>query len=137
LCAGASLAARAYRGESDLGEAMEQILGRMGQLVRPENPRVPNPVNPAEDFADKWSTEEGRKKKLEENFRAWLAQAQADFTTITSSRDSGFISEQVLKKFGTRLSPKLGEQLVYSAPAVIASPKAHVIHEAPARPWRN
>ncbi len=133
-----TLAARAYRGESDLGDAMEQILGQMGQLVHPDNPRVPNPVNPAEDFADKWYTEEGKKKRLEENFRAWLAQAQVDFTTIMSSRDSGFIAEQVQKKFGTRLSPKLlGEQVVYSAPAVIASPKAHIIQEVPARPWKK
>jgi hypothetical protein len=133
-----TLAARAYGGELDLEEAMEHILGQMGELVRPEAPRVPNPVNPAEDFADKWATEEGRKKRLEENFRAWLAQAQADFATITRSMDSTFISEQVFQKFGSRLNPGLlRERLVPSAPAVIVSPRTHVIQENPAKPWKR
>src|SRR5205823_4641415 len=114
-----TLAARAYRGETDLGEAMERILAQMGELVRPTAPQVPNPVNPAEDFADKWSSEEGRKKRLKENFNAWLNKAKADFATIANSADSEFISEQVLQKLGLRLNPTdLREKLVLSAPAV-------------------
>jgi len=73
-----TLAARAYQGEADLGDAMERILEQMGNLIHSTRPRVPNPVNPAEDFADKWYTEEGRKKRLEENFHTWLTAAKAD-----------------------------------------------------------
>jgi hypothetical protein len=133
-----TLAARAYRGEADLGDAMERILAGMGGFVNPTAPRVPNPVNPAEDFADKWSTEEGRKKRLEENFNAWLTKAQADFNMIAHSTDSQFISEQALQKLGSRLNPSvLQEKLVFSVPTVAFSPKAHTIHEAPARPWEK
>jgi hypothetical protein len=131
-----TLAARAYRGEADLAEAMERILADMGGLVQPRAPRVPNPVNPAEDFADKWSTEEGRGKRLENNFYAWLTQARADLATITNATDSDFISGQALQKLGSRLNPiTLREKLSFSAPAVAFSPKVHTIKEAPARPW--
>src|SRR5216683_5519814 len=99
-----TLAARAYRGEADLGEAMQRFLTDMGGLINPESPRVPNPVNPAEDFADKWATAEGRAKKLEENFRAWLDQAKADFEVIGSSGDATFISDQAMQKLGSRLN---------------------------------
>jgi hypothetical protein len=33
---------------------LERILTDMHLYVRQTIPRVPNPVNPAEDFADKW-----------------------------------------------------------------------------------
>lgn len=129
-----TLAARAHQGEGDLGDAMERILNEMGTFVRATAPRVPNPVNPAEDFADKWSTAEGRKNKLEENFNAWLVQARADFTTIARSLDSDFISEQALQKLGSRINTGALRSTL-SAPAVIFTPTQHTIREAPAKPW--
>ncbi|MGA2571629.1 MAG: nucleotidyltransferase [Terracidiphilus sp.] len=133
-----TLAARAYRGEADLGDALERVLTDMGGLVSSQVPRVPNPVNPAEDFADKWSTEEGRRERLADNFDAWLAKARADFGLIWGSTDSDFISEQALKKLGLRLdSSALRAKLVIPVPAVMFSPKTHVIHDAPARPWKR
>ncbi len=131
-----TLAARAYQGETDLGEAMERILAEMGNLVHPEIPRVPNPVNPAEDFADKWYTAEGRQKRLEDNFYVWLEQAKADLVTITHSNDSDFISGQALQKLAAKLSPMaLRDKLSVSASAVAFSPRVHTIKEPPARPW--
>src|SRR5207249_828409 len=49
-----TLAARAYQGEADIDDALDRILSTMGALVNPTAPRVPNPVNPAEDFGDRW-----------------------------------------------------------------------------------
>jgi len=50
-----TLAARAYQGELDIESALTNILSQMGNFVNSKNPRVPNPVNPQEDFADRWS----------------------------------------------------------------------------------
>lgn len=131
-----TLAALAYQGETDLGDAMERILAEMGQFVRKSLPRVPNPVNPQEDFADKWATLEGRSKRLEENFDAWLAQAQADFRVIEGATDPDFITNQVLQKLGARLSSSdLRARLALPGPMVAFSPKSHDIREAPPRPW--
>jgi len=132
-----TLSAEAYQGEQDISDALEGILTRMNGLVRTDRPRVPNPVNPIEDFADKWYDLAYAHLRLEENFRAWLKQAQIDFGVIGRSLDSDFITEQAMTKFGIpidtrRLQTALG---MGGAPAVITTPKSHKIIETPARPW--
>jgi len=133
-----TLAARAYRGEADLSETIQRCLAEMSGLVNPKSPRVPNPVNPAEDFAEKWATEEGRASNLEGNFWAWLDQARADFEVISSSNDTNFIAEQALQKFGSCLNAnELRDKLGIAIPVVTVSPKSHRIIESPARPWKQ
>jgi hypothetical protein len=73
-----TLAAAAYQGEEDLVGALERILQDMDSYVLPAQPRVPNPVNPSEDFADKWNNPEYAHLKFKVNFRQWLQQARAD-----------------------------------------------------------
>jgi len=133
-----TLAARAYNGESDTGEALERIVYNMGAGINSSVPRVPNPVDPDEDFADKWPKAEGQQKQLEKNFRLWLEQAKADFENIGSSTDTGFITEQAMHKFGSRLeSHGLRDKLGITAPFVAVSPKSHRIVETPAKPWQK
>src|SRR5690625_7827834 len=48
-----TLAARAYRGEANLIDAVRAVPLRMMREINSTEPRVPNPVNPEEDFADK------------------------------------------------------------------------------------
>ena len=50
-----NLAAQAYGGENDIWMATSNILERMPGFVRSTRPRVPNPADPAEDYADKWT----------------------------------------------------------------------------------
>lgn len=71
-----TLAARAYNGEADLAEAMSGVLARMGVYVSRTKPRIPNPVDPLEDFTDRWDED------LEDNFWRWLRQAQRDFAIL-------------------------------------------------------
>ena len=67
-----TLAAEAYKGETNVDEAMINILRDIESLVSRQIPRVPNPVNPAEDFAEKWGTREGLSMRLEDNFWMWV-----------------------------------------------------------------
>jgi hypothetical protein len=62
-----TLAARAYNGELNLEEALINLLENMPTYINPSTPRVPNPVNPNEDFTDRWDTLEGKKLDLEGN----------------------------------------------------------------------
>lgn len=73
-----TLAARAYDGENNIGEAILAILEGMQGKINDKEPRIPNPVNPEEDFADKWKAD----KKLEENFRIWLIHAKRDLHAL-------------------------------------------------------
>ena len=131
-----TLAANAYQGEQDVGSAMQNILATMGNFVSPQKPRVPNPVNPAEDFADKWYDPNYAGLHLEQNFNWWLEQAQEDFAKIGQSRDADFIAEQVREQFASTIDARnLSDKLGLGAATIITTPKSHTIVEAPAKPW--
>lgn len=107
-----SLSARAYQGEAEIGDALDTILSNMGTLVNPTAPRVPNPVNPAEDFADRWSEPASRHHNLEAKFWRWLRQAQQDFDAIGKERKPELLVEAAMAKLGASLNAKdLGTKL--------------------------
>jgi hypothetical protein len=111
--------------------ALEQILHKL--QVNPSSPRVPNPVNPLEDFADKWKTSEGRRLKLEENFFVWLEQAKRDLGTLLCPSDHGALRGLVQKRFGVLLN----EDAFGSAmgPGRPSAPAVHIIRDVPPKPW--
>ena len=98
-----TLAARAYRGESDVVAALSNILDTMEYYINESAPLVPNPVNPAEDFADKWHSEKHSHLKLKNNFSRWLIQARADFAAICSKENSQIILEAADRGFAVKL----------------------------------
>jgi len=131
-----TLAALAYSGEQDVESALNNILANMKSFVNAEKPRVPNPVNPEEDFADKWYSPEGIKLQLEENFNAWLIQVKADLKIISTASDSDSLQKSVMEKFGTsidksRISSLFGASIITQTPETI-----QVINESRSvRPW--
>jgi hypothetical protein len=101
-----TLSARAYRGETEIGAALGQILSTMDSYILPSAPRIPNPVNPSEDFADKWADPAKRNLDLEGEFRRWLAQARKDFEILVERKDPRQLTETVAKSFGTPIDPR-------------------------------
>lgn len=128
-----TLAARAYAGESDLISAMGNILRKMGHLVSEAKPRVPNPVNPVEDFADKWYSPEHTQYRLEDNFQRWLMQAQADFEALCGRDNVKNLVEAAKRGFKVNFEQPQVERMLGAAPAVVASPKQ--VDQSAARPW--
>ncbi|MEJ6531818.1 nucleotidyltransferase [Pseudoalteromonas lipolytica] len=128
-----TLAAKAYSGESDLVSAMENILNNMAALILPTVPRVPNPVNPVEDFADKWYSNEHKHLNLEANFHRWVLQAQADFEALRSQENVKNILEAAKRGFNLNLDSKFVSEKLGLAPSVVPAPK--VIPSSPTRPW--
>lgn len=131
-----TLAARAYGGEPDIPTALERILSTMGALVSQSRPRVPNPVNPIEDFADRWGTSEGLRLHLEQNFSLWLTQAKADYEIMVASRDQDDLAKQAMLKFGADLNKSTLAVVFGAGPKAAASPTVHQISD-PAKPWRG
>jgi hypothetical protein len=133
-----TLTARAYGGETDVATALDRILKHMASCVRTTIPRVPNPVNPAEDFADKWRDPKYRHLNLEQNFWTWLAQAQEDFHAIAQARDSNHLADLVNAKFATFIDKKrIEEKLGWASSSVVTRPKVHIIEQTPAKPWMH
>jgi len=133
-----TLAARAYAGESDVESALRTILSQMGNFVNSGSPRIPNPVDPDEDFADKWPTQDGKTLQLERNFWSWLKQAQIDFDLIGSSDDMDFVTKQAKQKFSVGMNAaELLKQLGLIASSItVSAPKAHSINRnSSPKPW--
>lgn len=125
-----TLAARAYQGEVKIEDALSSILSRMGSFLQPSMPRVQNPVNPLEDFAEKWYAN----PNLERNFHAWLAGAQADFGVIVSPIGEEVLLMKARNSMGVDLSTVIKGDSRTVSPAVPSA--IHIIKpsEAP-KPW--
>jgi len=102
-----TLTAKAYQGENDIESAMSAILSRMGKFVNTFAPKVPNPTNPIEDFADRWYMQKYSHLKLEENFWYWLGQAQEDFGVYGSTNNVRQLSEHTMNKFSVNMNESL------------------------------
>ena len=72
-----TLAAQAYENEADLADAMLSVVPRMRQSIKQHDSVwcVPNPVNPKENFADKW-VEHPRKAEI---FFQWLTTVEREY----------------------------------------------------------
>ncbi len=128
-----TLAAKSYNGEADLSSALSNILARMGGYINAAVPLVPNPVNPAEDFADKWYNQESAHLRLKENFDKWLYQARADFKAICSKNDSQLIVEAADRGLDIQLDSN-AVALALGLSAAIVSP-TKTIHASDPKPW--
>jgi len=132
-----TLAARAYQGESDLKRALTTIVARMPEFVQSSRPRVENPVNRAEDFADQWAQD----PLYEQNFWAWHRQVSDDFANLgdLAGRGSDEPARAMRNKFKVDLPADLEERLsprvvVPASPRVTRAPE--VVVAVPPKPWR-
>lgn len=75
-----TLAALAYNNQTNIYDALADIVRKMPTKIEYRNNKwwIQNPVDPDENFADKWNEYPERR----ENFNAWLKKAQDDFSNI-------------------------------------------------------
>lgn len=104
-----TLAGLAYAGQADIATALEEVLANMGKFVRATRPRVPNPVNPEEDFADRWYDPKKAHLKLEENFWRWLNKARSDFASLSATDDAVLFEQTATAGFAAKLPKRLGK----------------------------
>lgn len=127
-----TLSAKAYQGEADVASALRRILQDMDKYINSVAPRVPNPVNPAEDFADKWDLPSHSKYELEKNFYLWLEQARIDFEPIREADDP----ERIVESSSYGLDLNLSKAELRSLLGVAAAaPAIRTIHAEEPSPW--
>jgi hypothetical protein len=95
-----TLCAHAYNGEADLFDALRNVVRGMPEHIQTREGRswVPNPVNPLEDFADKWHEHPQREQKL----RRWLARLAGDIDRFEALVNLHGGSEELGRAFGKR-----------------------------------
>ena len=102
-----TLAAQAYRGEASITEALQTIIENMKYFIRDEiDPqtgkifkKIENPVNPEENFADKWKEHPQRQT----NFYNWLEAVRRDVSLIIQQRGLHVIAESMHRPFGKQV----------------------------------
>ena len=95
-----TLAAQAYNNEADLAETVLDVVPRMRDYIegRPGAWRVPNPLNPKENFTDKW-TEKPRKAEL---FFEWLDALEREHKELLTEQGFAEVGNYLRRGFGRR-----------------------------------
>lgn len=104
-----TLAAHAYNNETDLYDALNSIVKGMPEYILRRNgsPWIPNPVNPDENFADKW----GEDPAKELNFRRWLSQVEEDLVSALNKIGINDVSDRLKPVFGDRAVNEATEKI--------------------------
>lgn len=126
-----NLAARAYSGEADLLTALTNIVAHMGSFVRQQKPRVPNPADPFEDYADKWS----RDPRLETNFWSWHAAVSADVTRLPEVLRANTVGRDVRSIFRVELTQDELRQFERASTAAAPRVAPSLIIPSAPKPW--
>ncbi len=100
-----TLAAYAYQKQTNVMEALVDVIDRMHLFIQTKRDPftgeyyrcVENPVNPAENFADKWRETPAKEKK----FMDWLKKVKEDISNTTVQRGQQNIMEILSKAFGS------------------------------------
>jgi hypothetical protein len=104
-----TLAAMAFTGGDALYEVLADVTAKMPGLVEVRNGVywIANPVQPDENFADRWRNNPGR----DQSFFRWMEQVQEDVTGYGSERGIDEVLSKIAKSFGERPSQRAGEYL--------------------------
>jgi hypothetical protein len=127
-----TLAAHAYKNEADLLEALINIVSGMPNFIESRGGEiwVQNPVNPLENFADKWKEHPQRKEK----FMQWLAYVQKDLAAALSVNTPQQIAESLGRSFGEKTMLAIAAKAGFGTAAQRKPPVVHI--ENPSKPWR-
>lgn len=125
-----TLAASAYSPSATLREALSCCLAALSAFVQSNSNEVPNPVNPKENFADRWAMPDGKKLLLKEHFQLWVRQAIRDFKRIPEL-DGQRLMAYLKDVLGVEIPVN---QLDVPAVAAAASSPTIIVSQAPS-PW--
>jgi len=118
-----TLAAKSYKNQAEIDEALVDVVNAMPTLIERRAGRwwIANPVDPDENFADRWNDHPER----QEAFTRWIRKAQTDFSVI--GRYSGLREaiEHLIPVLGERTMTKsaveLGVSLSTASPTAVSA----------------
>lgn len=121
-----TLAAHAYQNQDNLYEALLGIVADMPRFIENRNGRwwVANPVEPDENFADKWN----EKPERREAFLRWLVRAKADFEQAIRSANLQKAAEALRRSLGTTATDFGLAPLTKTATATAAMAALPAVH---------
>lgn len=104
-----TLAANIYNKETNIFDALERIVANLKSSLDKKNGVywVANPVNPEENFADRWPSN----PNLERNFNSWCDKLQKDLKLLNEASGTGLenIKKILVDMFGDKITTRLYE----------------------------
>jgi hypothetical protein len=96
-------------GGGTLYEVLADVTAKMPGLVEVRDGAywVANPVQPDENFADRWCIHPGR----DQRFFQWMQQVQKDVSGYGAERGVDRVLEKIAKSFGDRSAQRAGASL--------------------------
>lgn len=97
---------------------------------------IPNPVNPAENFADRWHENDHRKARA---FFQWVSWVRTDLVELLNQGDISKIVKSLQQSFGERIIVESAKGIYVSgAPAIVVghtgqTPRIQISN--PSKPW--
>lgn len=116
------------------GKAIDRSLAAMGLIQRRPDGTwyIGNPVNSAENFADRWHEDNHARARA---FFAWVVALQKDLLGILDEANPRLLKEHLGRVLGTATVSKHIDVLVPPAPVINTPPRIHIT--SPAKPWRE
>ena len=107
-----TLAAQSYNGSESLYDALVKITAKMPRLVKRHNGIwwVPNPVQPNENFADRWRTHPNQAH----GFFEWIRRAESDFRAIGAAYGWDRALEKLVYCLGDGVKEPVGAAVGYA-----------------------
>lgn len=132
-----TLSARAYTGASSLELALKDVLDGLMKFVQSDSNQVLNPVNPQENFADRWAMPAYKHLELKQNFHLWVYQVNRDFEFILSSNELELISESIDGNLAVAMEKSALSSMLAIPFGTEAAHTTHVVSEPVSKPWSN
>lgn len=129
-----TIAGRVYVEGESIEQSMRRILDELGRVMDSNTDSIPNPVNPLENFADRWSRQDCAHLLLKKNFHNWIREVRRDFRIIAESGVAFELAEAVERSMGVKASDSLMRSLGVAA-AAVSAPRIVVADPSPPKPW--
>ena len=119
-------------------EALTDIVKQMPKYIKRTNGivQILNPVNPNENFAEKWQENPDK----ETTFMAWMIKVQADLEAMIGGDNISKVSERLKGAFGTLAVTNafsFGDAVYAGTVSVVTNKHPETIIRNPIRPWRS
>lgn len=132
-----TLAAQSYSGSPLIECCLMDVLNGLKQFVISDSCEVVNPVNPEENFADRWSMPQYKDLLLKDNFHMWVKNVIRDFEFILATEDLDILTKSVENNLSVviphaELVVALGVDSLGTAPYAA---ETKIIESPVSKPW--
>lgn len=116
------------------GKSIDRSLASMGLIQKRPDATwyIGNPVNPEENFADRWHEDNHARARA---FFSWVEALQKDILNVPAEANSRVLKEHLGRALGATIVAKHISVLIPPAPVSKAPPRVHIT--SPAQPWRE